>query len=860
MRLTRPHHDDGEQGRGPDGGSSRETRGSAGSRAQHPVPLGARASAGRARTQGAVGTRRALGSGLSAPMATRRYAQKMRPANPFDHELVPHRPRPVNVDESSIIPVDVVPGTTARAYPVIYRKVAGDAEGGAADGRGSRHGGASRGDGRHGETPARAPHGDGRPEAAAPAREGAPTPAAPATPAAVPGLDGTLSIPSSEILRRLRRPAPAPAQVPVPPTVPSVPAPAPAPAQTPAAPTAHAPSAPDRVVADPSPYAGASAMMPPVGDDDDEDGESPDDEDESDDGAGPADAAEAAGADDDGREPADAGVAPGDENDGGAQADGRAQDAAVSVGERIGGSAALISVCVMISRVTGFIRTWAMGFAMGTTLLSSSYQVACNLPNQLYELVMGGMLVTAFLPVYVSLRKREGQRRANEYASTLLGLVVIVLGAVALLATLFAPQVVYTQMFLNPSGDRELVTYFFRFFAIQLLFYGVSAVVGGLLNAERDYVWSSAAPIANNVVVIAVMFAYVFIGPRNPELGKLLVAVGTPVGVLTQMCIQIPPLARSGIRLRPHIDLHDPALRETLSLGVPTIVVTVASFVTVSVQNASAMAISDAGSSVLFYARQWFTLPYAFLSVPLTTTLFTELSDMAADDDVRGLRTAICGGTRQSLYFMIPFAFYLAVFSVPLVSLFCAGAFTQDSVRMVAGYLAWMAVSLPFYALFMFMQKVFSSLRRMRFYAIVNVVASVIQVVFTLALPLGVGAWQGVGINGIAMAQTLFFLVGDVCCYVYLRREIGDIGMASVARSAWSSLALGALGAVAGWLALAGLAALFGEIGSSIPRALAYTVVGGACALLVTYGGSLALHVPESSLVARVVGRLVPRR
>ena len=534
------------------------------------------------------------------------------------------------------------------------------------------------------------------------------------------------------------------------------------------------------------------------------------------------------------------------------------EDDAATVGARVGASAALISLCVMVSRITGFIRTWAMGFAMGTTLLSSSYQVACNLPNQLYELVMGGMLVTAFLPVYVSLRKREGSERANAYASTLLGIVVAALGLVALAATIFAPQVVYTQMFLNPSGDRELVTYFFRFFAIQLLFYGVSAIVGGLLNASRDYFWSSAAPIANNVVVIAVMFVYVFLAPSNPELGKLVIAIGTPLGVFTQMAIQIPALVRSGIRLRPRIDVHDPALRETLALGIPTIVVTLASFATVSVQNAAAMAVSDAGSSVLFYARQWFTLPYAFLSVPLTTTLFTELSDMAADADREGLRRTIAGGTRQNLFFMIPFALYLAVFSVPLVSLFCAGSFTQDSVQMVANYLSFMAISLPFYALFMFMQKVFSSLRRMRAYAVLNLAISAVQIALTLLWCLGAGDWEGWGITGVALAQTAFFVLGDIWCYVYLRREFGHIGMGSITRSALGSLGLGLLGAAAGGLVLWALSTLVGPIGGSIGRAVLYLVPSGLVALLATYVPAVGLRIPEAAFIRRLLGRFVP--
>lgn len=529
---------------------------------------------------------------------------------------------------------------------------------------------------------------------------------------------------------------------------------------------------------------------------------------------------------------------------------------------RVGRSQLLISVCVAISRITGFIRTWAMGLAMGTTLLSSSYQVACNLPNQLYELVMGGMLVTAFLPVYVSLRKREGEERANQYASTLMGIVLVFLGIVALLATLFAPQVVWTQMFFSPSGDRELVVYFFRFFAVQLLFYGVSAVAGGLLNSRSDYFWSSAAPIANNIVVIFAMFVYYFVSADNPDFAKLVLAVGTPLGVFVQMAMQVPALAKNGVHLKPwRINLHDPALRETLALGIPTIVVTLCSFATVSVQNAAAMAVSDAGSSVLYYARQWFTLPYAFLAVPVTTTLFTELAGMVADRDDAAVRRTIVSGTQQNFFSMVPFMLYLIVFAVPLVSLFRAGSFDWTSVSLVSGYLAVMALSLPFYACFLFMQKVFSALRAMKQYAVCNLVVSVVQVVLTIVLCLGAGSWGGFGLAGVALAQIAFFVLGTVWCYAYLSKRLGGIGLGTLVGSFMSSLLVGAAGAAVGAALLWALQAFVMpiEVGG-IPWALACIVAGGLASLVVTYGLGVVLHVPGSAFIGRIVARFLPRK
>lgn len=520
----------------------------------------------------------------------------------------------------------------------------------------------------------------------------------------------------------------------------------------------------------------------------------------------------------------------------------------------IGSSAALISVCTIVSRITGFIRTWAMAFALGASLLSSSYQVANNLPNMLYELVVGGMLVTAFLPVYVSIKKKLGRDGGNEYASNLLTIVVVFLGALSLLCMAFPGVAIYTQSFFSDQGDMDQATFFFQFFAIQIVFYGASAVVSGLLNANHDYLWSSIAPVANNVIVIATFVAYAFVAPSQPDLALYIIAIGNPLGVFVQMAIQIPALARNGIRLRPRIDLHDPALRETVGIGLPAVGVMVTSCIAVSVQNAASLVFTDAGPSVLLYARLWFTLPYSFLVVPITTTMFTELSEMRAEGDSEGVKRGIVSGTNQILFFTVPFALYLIVFAYPLVSLLHVGAFTMDSVALIAGYLSVLALALPFYGVNTYLQKTFSSLRKMGVFALVNLIAMIVQVTITVG-----GAalsQQGVPIGSIAAGEVAFNAFADVCLFVYLRRHLGAFGLGSTARAFGVALALGLAGAAAGYGVLWALESFVGPLSGSLVQSFAYVVAGGVVSLVVTYGLALRLRVPESALIAGLIGKV----
>lgn len=521
---------------------------------------------------------------------------------------------------------------------------------------------------------------------------------------------------------------------------------------------------------------------------------------------------------------------------------------------QVGRSAAMMSVLVIISRLTGFFRTWGQAYALGVTVTASCYSVANNLPNQLYELVVGGMLVTAFLPVYLSVKKRLGTKGASDYTSNLVTLVLVIMGAVTVLGLVFAYQVVFTQSFsANSDFDSDLAVYFFRFFVIEVVLYSLDSIFSGVLNAERDYFWSSAAPIFNNFVTTASFFAYAFLVPTNPRLALLILAVGNPLGVLVQATVQLPMLCRHGIHLRLHIDLHDPAIKDTLSIGIPSLLVMVCSFVTVSVQTSSALSVTAEGASISYYARLWYTLPYAILAVPITTAMFTELSDDVARGDMASYRHGITSGTSNIMFFMVPFALYLIEFSVVLITILAAGRFTQPQIVLTAQYLSALAVSLPVYAVCMYLQKVCSSLRRMGLYAAANVVAAVVQVLACIYLTPLTGLWM------VAFSSFLYFTAVDVVTFAMLRHELGHVGLRGIAVSTLRSLVFGALGVAASYVLLTFTPLAHLADTPSIMHALLSVVIGGLTALFVTYGAAILFKVPETAVIRRLGGRLLHR-
>lgn len=522
--------------------------------------------------------------------------------------------------------------------------------------------------------------------------------------------------------------------------------------------------------------------------------------------------------------------------------------------EAVGRSAAMMSVLVIVSRLTGFLRTWGQAFALGVTVTASCYTVANNMPNQLYELVMGGMLATAFLPVYLSVKRRAGREGSNEYASNLLSIVLLILGVVTVLSFVFAREVVFSQSFgATAEFDYDLATYFMRFFAIEVVLYACSSIISSVLNAERDYLWSNAAPIFNNLVCTASFFAYAALSRTNPQLALLILAIGNPAGVLIQVLMQIPSLRKHGIKLRLHINWRDPALRETLSIGIPTLVVTVMSFATVSVQTSSALSVTTAGSSISYYTRLWYTLPYAILAIPITTAMFTELSDLVSHDDLPGFARGVSGGTSQILFFLVPMALYLMVFAEPLITLMGAGSFSAEELAITADYLRVLALSLPFYGVCTYLQKACSALRHMYLYAVANIVGGAAQIVFCLWLT------PVFGLNMVPLSSLVIFGIVDIMALVHLRRHLGPMGLGSVFGAGFRSLLLGALGAAAGFGIMFALVNYMGPIGGAASRALIYTVAGGVPAVLITFGLATAFKLPEAAAIRSVLGRFTRR-
>ncbi len=399
-----------------------------------------------------------------------------------------------------------------------------------------------------------------------------------------------------------------------------------------------------------------------------------------------------------------------------------------------------MSVGTTLSRVTGYIRLSAQTAALGVSALGNTYATANTTPNIVYELVLGGILTSVFVPVFVEWLQKHGREEAWLVADRILTLALVVLAAVAILGAIFAPQIIRLYLSASDATDKEaqiaLGAFFLRWFMPQIVFYGVGAVATGLLQAERRFAAPMFAPILNNLSVIATFGIYALLvghGTASVEgitfVEKTVLAAGTTFGVAAMTLALWPSLRRLGFRWHLRFDWNHPAVRRLGKLALWVVVYVAANQLAYVAVIVFATGFSGNGYQIYASAFILFQLPHAIVAVSIFTALLPPMSSRWADQDLDGLRTLFSRGIRDTLVVIVPAALGYIALAFPIVRLLLQhGRAQPGDIADIARTLQAFAVGLPFFSAFQLLTRTFYSMQDTRTPALVNVAAAIVNV------------------------------------------------------------------------------------------------------------------------------------
>jgi putative peptidoglycan lipid II flippase len=523
---------------------------------------------------------------------------------------------------------------------------------------------------------------------------------------------------------------------------------------------------------------------------------------------------------------------------------------------------AVMSVGTALSRLTGLVRLVSVTAALGIVesgRLTDTYNIGNTAPNIIYELVLGGVLTSVFVPVFVELLEREGRDRAWEVASALINLSVVVLTAITTIVILAAPWIsgaIATRAGAAADLQRATLTFLLRLCIPQIIFYGMYAVTSGLLNAHKRFGAPMYTPILNNLAVIAVFVGFhqaygrIEGGLASVTSTQLwIIGAGTTSGVVLQALAQLPLLRGLG-RYRPAISVRDPSILKLARLSVFVIGYVIVNQIGYAVVLWLANG-QRGGYSAYVAAFTFYMLPHGLFSVSVITALLPGMSGQAVNQRWVEFRSLLATGIRATSFLVLPAAVGYFVLAGPIIAVLLEhGVVSRESVDLVAGVLRFFVVGLVPFSLFQLLLRAFYALQDTKTPFFVNCAAVGVNIAVDIAL------FAVLRVQGLAAGHAISYMVGATLLARALARRVGGLGGMPLARD------IGRIGAAAAgmgivvWLVSRSLAGMVGQTGAGAQIVvLAVSIATG----VVAYTGIAALlGVEELGYVRQLVVRRRP--
>ena len=534
-------------------------------------------------------------------------------------------------------------------------------------------------------------------------------------------------------------------------------------------------------------------------------------------------------------------------------------------------SSAGMAVGTLVSRGTGFLRTLVLVYAVGIGALGNAYNNANTLPNTVYYLMLGGIFTSVVVPLLVRAARRDPDR-GEAYAQRVFTLGALALLGVTVLATLLAGPLVhlYAPSINGPPGshlaaEHNLMVVWAYWFIPQIFFYGMSSLIGAILNTRGRFAAPMWAPVVNNLVVIAVGALYFVTVGVNKEpwtispAGVQLLGIGTTLGVIAQTVALYPSLRAAGFRWRPTLGFRPGEVSEMGRMAgwmsVYVITQWAGNLVVQILANAASAGVN--GYSAYSIAWQLFQLPYAIVGISVITALLPRMSEHASARRYSLVRDDFSIGVRLASVIVVPAAIYLGVLGGPLAEvLFSYGSTSAAHARYVGEVFGLFALGLVPYMLTQLQLRVFYSFQDSRTAAFVGFIIMVFGIAAALTAKSMLPAAQVVA--GLAVAYGLANLVGAIAGWALLLRRVGSLDGWAIARSLTRMHLATVPGVIFALAVMAGAAHVLHD--PSPAYGLVVTVVGGGGAIALYALCSRSLRVAEfgflmKTMAARFGGR-----
>lgn len=461
-------------------------------------------------------------------------------------------------------------------------------------------------------------------------------------------------------------------------------------------------------------------------------------------------------------------------------------------------AAVIVGGASLASRLFGVLRDRVLASTFGAGSSLDAYYAAFRLPDLLYSLVILGALSAGFIPVFAEYLETKSKEEAWRLAERVLSVVGATMMFICGGLIIFAPVLVPLTVPGFEGEKLQQTIQLTRIMALSPFFLGLSAVMGGILQATRRFLAFSLAPVLYNLGIIfgALVLA--------PVMGLEGVAWGVVLGAFFHLVTQASVALRLGLRRIPPPSLRTEGVRRILRLMAPRTAGLAVAQVNMVILLTLASTLPAGSIAVFNLANNLQSFPVSIFGISFAVAAFPNLSRAAAHRRDGDFIDVLGSAARKIAFLIIPATVAFILLRAQIVRLTLgAGAFDWEATIRTADVLGMFAISILFQALVPLLARAFYALQDTWTPLLASLIAEAFNLVLAIILR------EYLGILGLAISFSAAAVLNMLLLWWLLYYKKGSLGEGAFTYSLLKTCAASMALLGFGWITRQGLGMMF---------------------------------------------------
>lgn len=453
-----------------------------------------------------------------------------------------------------------------------------------------------------------------------------------------------------------------------------------------------------------------------------------------------------------------------------------------SANRQIARAAGTVMFAIVFGQLAGLVNKILVARVFPAVEVDAFF-TANRVSETLFTLIAAGALGSAFLPAFTGLLVNNERDSAWKLASSLINLVTLILSIAALLASIFAPQIVRHLLAPGLSEDPEifvLTVNLLRIQSVSAVLFGIGGLVISILNVHQVFF---IPQITAAMYQIGQIFGVLVLARW---LGIYGLAWGVVIGSTLFLLIQMPSLVKLRGEFSFSLGRGDPNVVRVIQLMGPRVFGAAIVQLNFWVNNNLGSRMAEGSIQSLSYGFMLMVMAQAAIAQSVAIAAMPTFSAQHALGKVDEMRSSLASALRGMILLALPASVGLILLSRPIVSmLFEYGEFSATVTEMTAWALAWFAAGLVGHSIMEVLTRAFYAQQDTKTPVVIGALAMGLNVVFSILFSRWFTQIGWIPVGGLALANSLATALEATALFIFMRKRLGGIEGRSIADSAW---------------------------------------------------------------------------